>query len=50
MKVLADCAFEPLMVYCNGAVPPDMFRVTLPLLPLLHETGVELEEDTIGPG
>ena len=44
------CNGEPLIEYLTGAVPPEVVRVAVPLLPPLQLTGVDVEEITTGPG
>lgn len=49
-KVPLACNGEPLIEYLTGEVPPEVVRVTVPLLPPLQLTGVEEDAVTTGPG
>lgn len=44
------CSGEPFIEYLTGAVPPEVVKVAVPLLPPLQLTGVEVDAITIGPG
>ena len=44
------CNGEPFIEYLTGAVPPEVVRVAVPLLPPLQLTGVDVDAVTTGPG